>query len=133
MKALSIKQPWANLIINKKKIIEIRKWKTKYRGDFIIHSGNEIDERAKKVFRNVSHEPRGCILGIAKIIDIKLYSSIHEFKDDYHCHLNPLEWYEKGIYGFILDDIRKINPVQLSGSLGLFETNINLSDLEIFD
>jgi hypothetical protein len=32
MKALSVKQPWANMIASGKKTIETRKWPTDYRG-----------------------------------------------------------------------------------------------------
>ena len=32
MKALSIRQPWAELILQGRKTIELRTWKTSYRG-----------------------------------------------------------------------------------------------------
>lgn len=38
MKALSIKQPWAELIASGKKDIENRTWKTNYRGRVLIHA-----------------------------------------------------------------------------------------------
>lgn len=38
MKALSIRQPWAWLIVNGFKDIENRTWKTKHRGEFLIHA-----------------------------------------------------------------------------------------------
>ncbi|MEK7168734.1 MAG: ASCH domain-containing protein [Patescibacteria group bacterium] len=37
-KAISLKQPWANLVASGKKTIETRKWSTKYRGDLVICS-----------------------------------------------------------------------------------------------
>ena len=44
MKALSIKQPWAWLIVNGFKDIENRTWRTKIRGEFLIHAGIEADK-----------------------------------------------------------------------------------------
>lgn len=38
MKALSIKQPWAWLIIHGGKDIENRTWHTKHRGRFLVHA-----------------------------------------------------------------------------------------------
>ena len=38
MKVLSIKEPFASLIMNKKKRIETRSWKTNYRGEIYIHA-----------------------------------------------------------------------------------------------
>ena len=38
MKVLSIKEPWASLIMNGTKRIETRSWKTKYRGEIYIHA-----------------------------------------------------------------------------------------------
>lgn len=39
MKVLTIKQPFATLIAEKLKEYEFRTWKTKYRGEILIHAG----------------------------------------------------------------------------------------------
>ena len=46
MKCLTIKEPWASLIINGLKEYEFRTWKTKYCGEFLINAGKSIDKRA---------------------------------------------------------------------------------------
>ena len=38
MKCLSLKQPFAELLISGKKTVELRKWNTKFRGKFLIHA-----------------------------------------------------------------------------------------------
>jgi hypothetical protein len=43
MKALSVQQPWAWLIVHGYKDIENRKWYTVFRGDVLIHAGKTID------------------------------------------------------------------------------------------
>ena len=48
MKVLTIKQPWATLIMQKDKRFEFRSWQTKYRGDLLIHAGKGIDKEAMK-------------------------------------------------------------------------------------
>ena len=42
MKALSIRQPWAWLIIHGGKDIENRSWHTKFRGRFLVHAAQGI-------------------------------------------------------------------------------------------
>ena len=37
--ALSIRQPWAELILRGKKTIEVRSWDTTYRGKLYLHTG----------------------------------------------------------------------------------------------
>ncbi len=44
MKVLSIIEPWATLIKEKKKYIETRTWKTSYRGELYIHASKKISK-----------------------------------------------------------------------------------------
>jgi hypothetical protein len=46
MKALSVKQPWADLIASGQKTIETRNWYTPYRGNILICSSKEPDKIA---------------------------------------------------------------------------------------
>jgi hypothetical protein len=43
MKCLSLKQPFADLLALGEKIIELRKWNTKFRGKFLIHASKNMD------------------------------------------------------------------------------------------
>lgn len=47
MKALSIRQPWAWLIVNGFKDIENRSWDTKYRGAVLIHASSKPPTKAE--------------------------------------------------------------------------------------
>lgn len=42
MKALTIRQPWASLILHDKKHYETRSWPTKYRGPLMIHAAKAM-------------------------------------------------------------------------------------------
>ena len=44
MKALSIRQPWAWLIVQGYKPVENRTWRTSYRGPLLIHAGKGFDK-----------------------------------------------------------------------------------------
>jgi len=50
MKALSLKQPFAELIVSGKKTIELRNWNTKFRGKFLVHASKVPDKKAMRDF-----------------------------------------------------------------------------------
>jgi hypothetical protein len=57
MKALSIRQPWAWLIVHGHKDIENRTWTTTFRGRFLVHAGRTFDpEGYRWVRRELSIE-----------------------------------------------------------------------------
>ena len=71
MKALTIKQPWATLIMQQNKRYEFRSWKTNFRGEFLIHAGKTIDKEAVKRLKKYLPEelPTGKILGKVTLTD----------------------------------------------------------------
>lgn len=70
MKVITIKQPWATLIAEGYKEYEFRTWKTKYRGDILIHAGKGVDKKAMDRFKHLNLEyPSGCIIAKANITD----------------------------------------------------------------
>ena len=81
MKVLTIKQPWATLIMQGYKRFEFRSWQTKYRGDLLIHAGKGIDKSAmKRLSKYLPEElPYGKILGKVKLVDCIRMSP--EFKE----------------------------------------------------
>jgi len=74
MKALSLKQPWAELIVSGRKTIEIRKWNTHFRGEFLIHASKNTNKKAETE-HGFQDLPTGCIVGKAKLLDVKKYHS----------------------------------------------------------
>lgn len=118
MKSLSLKQPFAELILKKKKTIELRGWNTKFRGEFLIHSSKNPDRNAMKKFGFVDL-PCGFILGKAEIIDVKHYKSEEEHIKDRNKHLADSTW---GKYGFLLKNVQKFEkPIPASGKLRFWE------------
>ena len=125
MKALSIKQPWTELILEGKKTIEIRSWKTKYRGYFLIHSSKRPDTYAMDFF-GFSNLPRGYIVGYAKLMDIIEYNSEMEFLRDKYKHFSISIKKEYPVYGFVITDVHRIKPIPYKGRLSFFEVSDSL-------
>lgn len=121
MKALSLKQPWAELILQGKKKIELRKWKTKFRGKFLVHTSKIPDEKNMKKF-GFKNLPCGFIVGKAELVDVKKYNNQKEFNRDKRLHLAKKNW---GCYGFILKNIKRIKPIPAKGHLNFWEFNKN--------
>jgi hypothetical protein len=107
-KAISLKQPWANLVTSGKKTIETRRWSTKYRGDLVICSS-----------QNPKIEPHGKALCIVELYDVKPMTKVHEKKACIKVYPKAQAWF--------LRNIRPISPlVQVKGSLGIFDLKLPL-------
>lgn len=122
MKVLTIKQPWASLIINGYKEYEFRSWKTKIRGDVLIHASKAIDKDAMKRFKHLDLEyPTGKILGKVTITDcIKVTK---EFEDNLIAQNELVYGASRGRdgYAFKLDQVEKWEtPKEAKGSLGFW-------------
>ena len=121
MKALSLKQPFAELILQRRKTIELRKWNTNFRGEFFIHASKNPDKESMKRF-GFTTLPLGVVVGKANLVDVKTYEDEEEHAKDENLHLASNSW---GNHGFILENPVRINPVPWKGQLNFFEANIN--------
>ena len=127
MKVLTIKQPWATLIMQGNKRFEFRSWQTKYRGELLIHAGKGIDKEAVKRLANYLPQelPQGEILGKVTLVDcIKM---THEFKEKLLKENSDI--YTKssfqGNYGWQLEDVHVFDePIEAKGHLSLWEYDI---------
>ena len=114
--ALSIRQPWASLIVNGHKDIENRSWSTKFRGKFLVHAGKRFDgegyEWVQDNFRITLPErgefQRGGIVGVAELVDcVERHRS---------------KWFS-GDYGFVLKNARRLRFYPMPGRLGFFKVD----------
>ncbi len=117
MKALTIKQPWAELILQKRKTIELRNWNTKFRGDFLIHTSKNSDKKAMKKF-GFQDLPCGFVIGQAKLMEVKKYKNKKEFQKDENKHLVEGDFSK---HGFIIKNIKRIKPFSIKGRLNFWE------------
>ena len=51
MKALSFRQPWAELILQGRKTIDLRTWPTYYRGRLVIHASKQVERRICELYK----------------------------------------------------------------------------------
>lgn len=105
MKALSIKQPWANLIASGEKTIETRLWPTDYRGPLLIVSS-----------KTPNIPPAGYALAIADLVACRPMIKGDELAA--RCAKYP------GAYSWVLLNIRKIEAFPVRGRLGLYEVDV---------
>ena len=117
MKALSLKQPYAELVVSGRKIIELRKWNTKFRGEFLVHASKKPDEKVMKEF-GFDSLPLGCVVGKSFLSDVKKYASTEEFSRDKKFHLASLDF---GSYGFVLKNSTRVKEIPCKGKLGFWD------------
>lgn len=121
MKALTVKQPWAELIVSGRRKFEIRTWKTEYKGWLLIHAGRKIDEEAMRHFEMSSqNQTLGAIVGKVFIEDYVSFTpeSWEAYRPEH------MEWtaFQAGIVGWRLNQAVKFEKtIPWNGSLGLFE------------
>lgn len=121
MRALSIRQPWAWLIVQGHKTIENSDWDTHYRGEFLIHAGVGLVQRDYRELQaqlrdeldivlpdhtDVAQVPRGGIVGVAELVRVVRDSESPFFM---------------GPFGFELRNARPLPFVPWKGQLGWFD------------
>lgn len=120
MKTLSLKQPYAELILQGRKKIELRKWNTNFRGSFFIHASLIPDKMAMKKF-GFESLPLGVIVGKANLMGVKKYGGDFEFNNDKSLHLANRNF---GNYGFLLKDVERIDPIPAKGKLNFWDFDL---------
>lgn len=127
MKTLTIKEPWATLIIEGYKSYEFRSWKTNYRGKILIHAGLSLEKDSKKRFEdyNLTYQ-MGNIIGEAELVDcIKVDDKLQ----DELSNINPLVYAKtshKGEYAWKLENIKKYDKkIRVKGKLGLWNYEVD--------
>jgi hypothetical protein len=119
-RALTIRQPWAELIIRGRKPYEIRSWRTRYRGPLLIQAAAKLDsESAIECVLNPHALVTGAFVGIAFLTDVRAYSR----KDSRKLRANRAGggWYP-GLFSWVLTRPRRISPpIKAKGRLGLIK------------
>ncbi|APW38997.1 hypothetical protein RD110_18765 [Rhodoferax koreense] len=125
MKALSVRQPWAWLIVNGYKPVENRTWETLYRGPVLMHASKTMtaaDFEACQIFlasdpltRHLVdvlpqplYLPRGGIVGRADVVACQ------------RAHESP---FFVGPFGHVLANARPLPFTPLTGRLGYFNAS----------
>lgn len=125
--ALSVRQPWASLILLAGKNVENRSWHTYTRGPILIHAAKSMTKKEyteamdfactvnharmmSLMFRSVvlafDNLPRGGIIGSVNLVDCVQRSK------------SP--WFQ-GPNGFVLQDPKPLEFIPFKGQLGFFD------------
>lgn len=138
MKAITIKQPLASLIIEGIKDVENRTWKTNFRGRVLVHAAaKQIDskdlfsiEKANEIPSDLLEDiedcnlPTGAIIGSVEIVDCVInHTSIWAEKTPY-AYLGKLTVEcQPPIYNFVLaNPIKFPEPIPMKGKLSFWES-----------
>ena len=152
MKAITIYQPWANLIAQGEKTIETRSWLTNYRGPLAIHAAKKAPSFCKtltNIDTRFNHAltgsdewnpdiwdtlPFGAIVTICTLVDCKKIQITGKTEQI----LNPQDLSEKELafgdytlsrYAWILEDIQHlITPIPTKGKQGLWDWTVPVYD-----
>lgn len=127
MKALSLTQPWAWLVVNAGKNIENRRWNTSHRGEFLIHASKAMDVEdyiaATEMQREIHGKAtvpgqdtlqRGGIVARANLVHV------------YFALENRGRWSMSGQFGFVLEDMRPTPFVPCRGALNFWEVPVEV-------
>ena len=110
-RALTIRQPWAGLIMSGAKDVENRTWSTPYRGRLWIHAAVKVDtsDEATTAARRhgVTVTAGGCLLGYVTLADVvRDHKSVWALDEHYH-------W-------VLTDPVRLVEPVPVRGAQGVW-------------
>ena len=132
MKVLSLTEPYATLIKEKKKMIETRSWKTSYRGELYIHASStkipkdwknnkELMNLVKDISLNFGNIICKCNL-VDCIIMTKEYIENMK-KNNYQEYI--CGEYEEGRYAWILEDIEPLKEhIKAKGHLNIWNYEV---------
>jgi hypothetical protein len=126
MKAITIKQPWASLIVHGIKDIENRTWPCpdKYIGQrVLIHASLKLDREPYMIFNDVQADAiDNCIMDVCGYY--KQTGAIIGSVEIVGCSINhPSIWAEKGCWNWVLKNAVLFDkPIEnVKGKLGFWE------------
>lgn len=126
MRTLSIRQPWAWLIVNGHKPVENRDWSTEFRGQFLVHASLTL---TKKEYRSIAAQvferfaivlpamealERGGVVGVVDLVECEGPQDMIDYGETHQA------WYT-GAHAFVLANARPLPFFPVKGQLGWFD------------
>jgi len=121
-----LKQPWAALVVQGLKSIEIRRWPTPRRGRILIHASKLPDQRPEAwawVPAEVQPLAKLCggIIGAAELTGCIEYRAADLFAADRRLHFNEPSWFRPPVmYGFVFTKAEIVAFRSLLGYVKIF-------------
>jgi hypothetical protein len=111
VKIISVRQPWATLIVSGFKDVENRTWPTRYRGPVLLHASQRTDDISEEEIERRFGVRLDCELPLGGIVGIT------EIAECVRPH--PSKWYAPAHYAFVLANSRPLPFVPWKGALSL--------------
>lgn len=124
--ALSVKQPWAALIVAGLKSIEVRGWATDRRGRILIHASKVADTRPeawRHLPKSLAKQAQlsGGIIGSVELTGCVEYPSRESFEADGRLHLNDPHWFKPPrLFGLVVTRPKKEKFHPVLGNVKFF-------------
>jgi hypothetical protein len=115
---LSVRQPWAELILLERKKVELRSWSTRYRGWVWLHTGRTVDEVARNEW-GIPSPFSGGFVGAFRLRDVvALDDALWEAWRSAHLNAGP---YHPDVFGWVITQVVRLQqPVVAPGNRGLY-------------
>lgn len=145
MKALSVNQPWANLIVSGHKRVETRSWPTATRGWVAIHASRTFPKWIRALCQNKpfcdalgqSRIELGGVIGLAYLQSNCRITKLVKYFEANPTDQNKLEMafgnYQSNKWGFCFTRVVPIPFIKCPGEPGFFELprDVNAKCLEL--
>jgi hypothetical protein len=124
--AISIKQPWAALIVHGIKTVEVRSWPALRRGPLLIHASKtpELDPAAWGLLTTPEVEATatliGGVIGQVELVDCIDYATREAFTADAARHKAGEHWWKPIRHGFVLAKPHRLEFVPWPGNTNFF-------------
>jgi hypothetical protein len=113
---LSIRQPWAELILLERKKVELRQWSTRHLGWTWLHTGRTVDEVACSRFEMPSLFTGGFV-GAFRLRDV-VSLDVERWESWRSAHLDAGRC-QPNFFGWVIGQVARLSrPVGASGSQG---------------
>ena len=125
MRVLTVRQPWASLIVLGHKNIENRTWSTRYRGPLLIHAASAPSVNAREA------RALAASLGVGLPASLPLGRIVGVVNLDECVSHSPSPWFD-GPVGWQLSGARVLDcGRRICGRLGLWSVELNAAEWEI--
>lgn len=131
LKALSFRQPWADLVLDGKKTLDLRTWRTHHRGPLAVYASQTIEkEHCLEHGIDPAGLTTGAVIGLVDLVDVvELDEAAYEARTSEHLSGRH---FRAPMFGWELANPRLlVDPQPARGRLLLFEVDISDSAGEI--
>jgi len=112
MKALSVREPYASMIVDRTKWLETRNRRTRHRGPLLIVTSKHPKGKL----------PTGHAVAVVELTEVRRMSPADE--------RGACVRFEEGLFVWVLTNVRPIEPFPVRGQLGIYEVDVAEGDLK---